>query len=631
MGTEFSRCGARFLAVFSFLCVFLPFFGPLLFPAPLLSAPLVSAPESRFTILREGKNILSGIPLDFLEDAKGVLSWKEVAHGNASRLFRPTPFTVPNFGFTNKVYWLRFTLVNRSRRSLWYLRINYPPLDNVNLHYGEISGKNAGKMTRLLSGDARPFAIRAVKNRTPIFPLELKENGTYAIYLRVQTQGTMQVPLSLYRPEAFHSQDHNEQILLGIYYGIFMVLALYNLILFFLVREKVYLFYLLYITGYGIFQMNLNGISFEYLWPSFPEWNNISLPLSIGWAFFWGALFASELLDTRRNSPRLHYYLLFLGSLLFIYLVISLFPDSVSYYHRINIGAGLIIVFGFSVLFSGVRVALLGFRPARFFLIAWLAFIAGMVLYALKAFGVIPATLITENSMQLGSALEMSLLSLGIGERINIINRQKEESRRREEQAELRAVRHQVELLKKSIQPHFLMNSLNATTVWLREDPDAAARLIHNLALELRMILRFAGENLIPIADEIKLCESHLEVMSLRRDGKFRLHVKGLSGNEKIPPMIFHTLIENGLSHGYRDREEGVFRLVKWKTESGWRFLLFNDGSPIDRADAPSLGYGLRYIRARLEERWPGCWKLQSGPFRGGWGTLIEIQAESLD
>ncbi|MCB1323764.1 MAG: histidine kinase [Spirochaetales bacterium] len=444
------------------------------------------------------------------------------------------------------------------------------------------------------------------------------------IYMRFSTQGSMILPVEIMTADKFHAEDHDQQLALGLYYGILLVLTIYNLILYFLVRERAYLYYLLYITGFGIFQMNLNGLSFEYLWPGFPAWNNHVLPLSIGWAFLWAIFFAMELLETRRNTPGLHLYLKVLTIPFLLLIALTFFPQLVSYHARINFGAGLMIFFGISVFTIALRVWSTGYRPARYFVIAWVAFLTGMVMYALKAFGVIPSTALTENGMQFGSAVEMSLLSLGLADRINIINEEKEEARRREQEARLRVARYQFDLLKKSIQPHFILNSLNATAVWLKEDPEQAASLLHSLADELRIILNVVERQTVRIDEEIALCRAHLAVMSLRQDCSFTLVEKNIRQSEQIPPMVFHTLIENGITHGFYGRNQGRFVLARQRGRDRTRYILFNDGDQ-EEHDSGGTGLGLRYVETRLEECWPGRWALRAGPTRGGWRVVVDL------
>ncbi|MCB0294650.1 MAG: histidine kinase, partial [Calditrichaeota bacterium] len=137
------------------------------------------------------------------------------------------------------------------------------------------------------------------------------------------------------------------------------------------------------------------------------------------------------------------------------------------------------------------------------------------------------------------------------------ISRQIKQQNQQHEVAKLRSARLETELLKKHIQPHFLMNTLLSIISWIREDPPTAIKLIQSLAEEFRMINQISSQTEIPLSDEVALCRTHLTLMGYRQDVQYALEAQNLPGEEKIPPMIFHTLIENGLTHAYRSGENG--------------------------------------------------------------------------
>lgn len=199
----------------------------------------------------------------------------------------------------------------------------------------------------------------------------------------------------------------------------------------------------------------------------------------------------------------------------------------------------------------------------------------------------------------------------------------------RHQQDRLRAARLEIELLKKNIQPHFLLNSLNSIIAWLEEEPKTALRLVNALGDELRMLLEISSRKTIPLSQEVRLCEAHLQVMGLRQDKKYRLEIEdgGKEGaDEPIPPMVLHTLVENGITHGYAGKDEGVFVLRREYEDDRLRIRLFNDSRLRERKQPPREGTGLRYVRTRLEEAFPGRWSLDSGPVEEGWEAVLEVK-----
>lgn len=198
--------------------------------------------------------------------------------------------------------------------------------------------------------------------------------------------------------------------------------------------------------------------------------------------------------------------------------------------------------------------------------------------------------------------------------------------RRERETALINSARLEAELLKKHIQPHFLMNTLTALAEWIEEQPRVAVSMIQSLSQEFRLLSEISSRKLIGIDEEVRLCEYHLAIMSRRKGARYRLQTSGLDSHLKIPPAIIHTLVENAVTHGTGGESEITFELraecdsgvLRWVFESP---LAVNPGS-----DGPGEGTGMRYIRARLAESYGDRWQLNAGGDGRVWITVIEIE-----
>jgi len=211
----------------------------------------------------------------------------------------------------------------------------------------------------------------------------------------------------------------------------------------------------------------------------------------------------------------------------------------------------------------------------------------------------------------------------------------------------LTASRLELELLKKNLQPHFLLNTLTTIIEIIEREPKTAVAVIEALAAEFRILARVAGEKLIPLAHELELCRAHLRIMSQRKGVRCSLAVApGVGERDLVPPALFHTLIENGLTHLLPCDGEQRFELSAAHDRGRVRYTFVAHGEPMDRERPATFaplnvtrppvpakpaprreGTGLRYIKARLEESFPQCWTLRGEPFAGGWQTVIEIRA----
>lgn len=591
------------------------------------------------TTLNDEKVIASfGRNVDILVDSTGKLNINQVASPGFSGRFRPSREEVPNLGYIRSAVWVRFTVKNLTFSDPWILQAAYPDMDNVELYIGE--GSNWGVVEL---GQVLPFSSRKIINRDLLFQVSLPFGKETTFYLRYQNETGMTIPLRLFSSQQYQTYALEEQLLFGIFFGFLLVLALYNLILYIKVRESGYLHYFLYITGYGFFQFSLYGLAHQYLWPAWTGWANHNLPFFLAFAAFCRILFTMSVLDSKVNAPRLHLALkgLLVPPVLFAayhaLTVTDLLPAAMALDIRVSLGLSgfYFSVFTISIFMLNVRCLGRKVPAARTFMVAWIFMVSGLILYVLKTLGFLPSNFITEYGMIFGSVGEMCLLFISLGESIQAIKLEALEEHRRQQAAihayqdeQLRAIRLELELLKANIQPHFMLNSINAAIMWIKEDPGTAEKLLHALSKELKLLLKVVGEKVIPIDEEIRICRMHLEVMSLRHDKSFTLRLEGIKAGERIPPMVFHTLVENGLTHGYAGKDSGVFVLSRSEDGEKIRFTLFNDGVA-GKKNTESNGLGLKYVRARLEEAYGRAWHLASHHVDGGWLVTIDIRKES--
>ncbi len=205
-----------------------------------------------------------------------------------------------------------------------------------------------------------------------------------------------------------------------------------------------------------------------------------------------------------------------------------------------------------------------------------------------------------------------------------------EHKRREAFEISLLSERLELELLKSHLQPHFIMNTLSALAEWIRENPDVGVKMIHALASEFRILREIAGEQSIPLFREIELCNVHLELMSYRKDVKFRLETSVQDGEALVPPAIFHTLIENAMTHTRFKKDVGPFRLEQHQfAEGGLQYeLIAPSGEPLKRK-VTTGGIGLSYVRARMKDVWGESYLFEDGMnHTGNWTTTIKLETK---
>ena len=190
----------------------------------------------------------------------------------------------------------------------------------------------------------------------------------------------------------------------------------------------------------------------------------------------------------------------------------------------------------------------------------------------------------------------------------------------------VQSTRLRLELLKKNIQPHFLMNTLTSLIDWVEESPKKGVLFIEALAKEFELFNQIENQTLIPIAQEIALCRTHLEIMEYRKEINYFWEEEGIDLGQKLPPAILHTLLENGITHSLPREDNSIkFRLV-YESNNDYRcytFLTFAGG--VIQATSKEEGTGLKYIKARLTESYHSKWDFTSEPSNHGWKNTVKI------
>lgn len=189
----------------------------------------------------------------------------------------------------------------------------------------------------------------------------------------------------------------------------------------------------------------------------------------------------------------------------------------------------------------------------------------------------------------------------------------------------LSLARLEAELLRKNLQPHFLMNSLTLAIEWVEQAPASAATFVKALADELAMLVAYSDKKLIFLDEEILLCKRHLEIMGFRYSANYRFTVSGQAQGISLPPAIIHTQIENAFSHN-RFAKTAEFKLAIARQEGKVRLELVSPLMPSKKRKDHSIGFGQRYIESRLEEAFERGYHYHSRVDGDTWVSVIEFE-----
>ena len=267
-----------------------------------------------------------------------------------------------------------------------------------------------------------PLSTRPVAHHNFVFPVHIDKAARGTILMRLTSQGSMLVPLRLVPEAAFAETDRKEQLIFGLYFGIMAVMVLYNLFLYASTRERSYAFYVFYILFFLLFQFSLWGFSQEIFFPEMPRLAKYALPVFLHLATSFQLLFATQFFQAKEIIPWQYRISGYLSFITFLSMIAGGFVP-----YRIFIALGILTGVGAALLnfFMALKLYFKRVKAARFFLIAYVTLIGGVVLLGLRNFGILNYSWLTTYSAQLGSALEVVLLSLALADRINIWRNEK--------------------------------------------------------------------------------------------------------------------------------------------------------------------------------------------------------------
>ncbi len=329
---------------------------------------------------------------------------------NQDAVWQPFAKAIINLGHREDACWFKFSLLNIDHaRQKYFIDINYGPLDYVNVLWQEQGAWRISSMGDHVSLSDHPF-----KTRFNLTSLTLSSGEQRDIFLYVKTSSLFNVPIQINSEKSFAEIHLNEEWMNGIFYGIGTGLIFYNLFLFFYVKEKSYLFYIVHVFSALMFYFCIQGFG-QIIWSKNLEWNNQAEFFFAHVCLASGYAFALEFLGIDRKSAS--------GGLLIVATIISIGFALGKFVWSPEINVITISVNGVAAALILIGVGILklkdSFGPARYFVSAWSFFLLSVAVVALNSFGVIKSITLSLYGLQIGMVLQQILLSVALGNKIN--------------------------------------------------------------------------------------------------------------------------------------------------------------------------------------------------------------------
>ncbi|HTD98033.1 MAG TPA: 7TM diverse intracellular signaling domain-containing protein, partial [Mucilaginibacter sp.] len=274
-------------------------------------------------------------------------------------------------------------------------------------------------------GALHKFTDRQFHHKNFGIDLDIYPGKEYTYYFRVKSHQTADVIIVLRSVKWFIQYALNEYLLFGVFYGMILVFAFYNLLMFVAVRQRQYLYYILYNLSVGFYELCNDGIGYQYLWPNSPGWNEYAYGVALCCVSVFALMFTDKLLFVKAKAPVLHKLIhITIGARIAFFFACFFF-----YRHGFNYKflefIPLCIAF-----YTGLYIFWKGYRPARFFVLGYSFLFSGFIMKLLITIGQINLGAASYYSLSICFIFEMIFLALALGDKVRVLKRQKDKAQR---------------------------------------------------------------------------------------------------------------------------------------------------------------------------------------------------------
>jgi EAL domain-containing protein (putative c-di-GMP-specific phosphodiesterase class I)/GGDEF domain-containing protein len=371
----------------------------------------------------DANSYILGPYLSYLEDEEGkftVDQVRELHDENDSRIQKMYD-EVFNEGLSKSVYWfflsLEFDDSYLDKNESWFIE-----LENVFLQSSEIFIYSENKLIDYqLENDKTIGSDNIYSFRYPVFDVSNFKSKNIDIILRLDAQTITSFPLTLWKKKSLHYKNKNFEYWLGFYFGLMGVMAFYNLIIYFVIKDRSYLYFVAYVISMIFFFFSFSSSGREYVLNDISSWNAhvplFSAMLSLAFYLKFSSTFVSLNKISARFNKIVHYCSLFL--------ILLAFTSLINSFYLLNIVVYSILAIVFGIFYLAFYLRWHGIKEANILIVASFVLLISILIFTASMINLLPYSLFGRLSLYFGSALHFILLSIGLADQINIERRKR--------------------------------------------------------------------------------------------------------------------------------------------------------------------------------------------------------------
>lgn len=330
-----------------------------------------------------------------------------------------SPLTKANFGFTSQTIWLALTVKNTDLSELdWVLSFPYALLDRVEVFYFD----DSAVIQKKLSGSSVSHSLRQQRSRDISFLFTLPASSSKKYYIKIDSTHSMQIGAFAYTAEYYTDQTLKENFVYALFFGGFLIMAVYNLSIAFSTRSYEYFYYSLIVIFSFCRETYFSGTSYQFFFPMMPEANERFGMYSFLLSGIVSNIYIIIFFNLNKSKGFI-YYLLTINNI--FYLSYMLLYPVLGYLLIIKPMSIQVIINSSIVLIISIYLFKNGYYAARFFILAWFFLLFAYFITATTSQGLLPTFAFTKYSNLLGQSLEIIFLSFALSDKINILRKEK--------------------------------------------------------------------------------------------------------------------------------------------------------------------------------------------------------------
>jgi signal transduction histidine kinase len=319
------------------------------------------------------------------------------------------------FGYLKPDIWLKIETYNMAPGANWLLEIPAPFLEYVDFYQNH---ESTWKHTQ--SGYYRPQSVREISHTSHLLPLQFSSDSTSIVYIKISGRSPKTFPLFIVDKENFNEKTRYEDVGYGIFFGILIVMFFYNLLLYITLKQVNYLLYIGTIVCTFLIFSSASGYAGKFLWPEHPAFNFYAGRMSLSVMAIFLSIFTIRFLEVKKYSTVMYYALLALIPLAVI-AAILIITKTLS-----SAGNNLISLATLVYMVTGIVCRIKGNKTASYFIAAWTVYLIGGLLLTLRNSGAFDYNFWTTHFVEIGAALETTIIAFALGSQYRRFKREKE-------------------------------------------------------------------------------------------------------------------------------------------------------------------------------------------------------------